>query len=77
MYTAYSVTATLNSESKCRLTQRGSTPAPPSTGQAIAVSLIGGRSPPEPLTTTKYEPSGEMSPSVIRRTPPTRGRFSV
>ena len=39
-----------------RLTQSGWTllgSAPPSIGNAITVSLMGGRSPPEPLVTTK------------------------
>ena len=39
----------------------GSTLSPPVNEKAIAVSLIGGRSPPDPLVTTKYESSGEIA----------------
>ncbi len=45
-------------------------------GKAMAVSLIGGTSPPDPLVTTKYESSGAMSAASMRLTPPTRARLS-
>ena len=52
--------------SKCRAIQSGCTSELCSdsafSGYATAVSLIGGRSPPDPLVTTKYESSGAMSP---------------
>ncbi len=42
----------------------------------MIVSEIGGRSPPEPLVTTKKESSGEMSPAYARWMPPTNCRLS-
>ena len=62
--------------SKCREIQSGSTWSLPVSGYAMAVSLIGGRSPPEPLVTTKYESSGAMSPAKTRWMPPTKERLS-
>ena len=42
----------------------------------MAVSLIGGRSPPEPLVTTKQESSGAMAAPTARWMPPTNCRLS-
>ena len=44
--------------------------SPPVIGKATAVSLIGGRSPPEPLPTTKYLPSGETYYALQPRAEP-------
>ena len=62
-YTARSVMATEYTLSKWRETHSGWTLSLPATGKAMAVSLIGGRSPPEPLPTTKYWSLGAMSPA--------------
>ena len=48
--------------SKAREIHSGCTSSPPLIGKAMTVSLIGGRSPPEPLVTANQLPSGEMSP---------------
>ena len=49
--------------SKLREIHSGWTLSPPAIGYATAVSLIGGRSPPEPLVTTKYWSLGAMAPA--------------
>ena len=57
--------------SKFRVIHSGCTPSPPAIGNAIAVSLIGGASPPLPDVTTKYWSFGAIAPAKIRWTPPT------